>query len=80
MLQSLVIMNVDIHVYGALRGRALAGLAGNASARIFATRFDAELVGIADVYRACEVSTQHAYMFTITVSSTCHVTQCRDAE
>ncbi|CAM9654476.1 unnamed protein product, partial [Sphacelaria rigidula] len=37
----------DIHVYGTLRGRALAGLSGNTSAKIFSTRFDAELVGVA---------------------------------
>lgn len=40
-----------IHVYGALRGRALAGLSGNKEARIFCHSLDAELVSIAGYYR-----------------------------
>ncbi len=40
-----------IHVYGALRGRALAGIDGNKSARIFCQLLDAELVSIAGFYR-----------------------------
>lgn len=41
----------NIHVYGALRGRALAGIAGNKHARIFCQSLDAELVSIAGFYR-----------------------------
>ena len=40
----------DIHVYGKLRGKALAGLAGNTNARIFCMAFDPELVAIGDLY------------------------------
>ncbi len=40
-----------IHVYGALRGRALAGIGGNKDARIFCNLLDAELVSIAGIYR-----------------------------
>jgi septum site-determining protein MinC len=40
----------NIHVYGALRGRALAGAAGDREARIFCSRFEAELVSIAGHY------------------------------
>ncbi len=40
----------NIHVYGALRGRALAGAGGNIEARIFCSRFEAELVSIAGHY------------------------------
>jgi septum site-determining protein MinC len=40
-----------IHVYGALRGRALAGIAGDKQARIFCQSLDAELVSIAGYYR-----------------------------
>lgn len=40
-----------IHVYGALRGRALAGIAGDRNARIFCQSLDAELVAIAGFYR-----------------------------
>lgn len=39
-----------IHVYGALRGRALAGVQGNTNARIFCRTLEAELVSIAGYY------------------------------
>lgn len=39
-----------IHVYGALRGRALAGVNGDVEARIFCQAMDAELVSIAGHY------------------------------
>jgi septum site-determining protein MinC len=44
----------NIHVYGALRGRALAGAGGDVEARIFCTRFEAELVSIAGHYLVSE--------------------------
>ncbi|SLN31286.1 Septum site-determining protein MinC [Roseivivax jejudonensis] len=40
-----------IHVYGRMRGRAMAGVHGDESARIFCRRLDAELVAIAGRYR-----------------------------
>lgn len=40
----------SIHVYGALRGRALAGLSGDLNARIFCQSLEAELVSIAGFY------------------------------
>ena len=46
-----VIADGSIHVYAPLRGRALAGAAGDTGARIFTTRFEAELVSIAGIYR-----------------------------
>jgi septum site-determining protein MinC len=39
-----------IHVYGPLRGRALAGIGGDTDARIFCQGLDAELVSIAGRY------------------------------
>lgn len=39
-----------IHVYGALRGRALAGISGDLDARIFCQSLEAELVSIAGFY------------------------------
>lgn len=39
-----------IHVYGALRGRAMAGITGNRHARIFCLALEAELVAIAGIY------------------------------
>lgn len=46
-----VIADGSIHVYGALRGRALAGAQGNEQARIFCREFQAELVAIAGHYK-----------------------------
>ena len=43
-----------VHVYGALRGRAMAGARGEASARVFCRRFEAELVAVAGVYAVAE--------------------------
>lgn len=45
----------NIHVYGALRGRALAGIAGDKQARIFCQSLDAELVAIAGFYCLSDV-------------------------
>jgi septum site-determining protein MinC len=44
----------NIHVYGPLRGRALAGAAGDVDARIFCSRLEAELVSIAGHYLVSE--------------------------
>jgi len=44
----------NIHVYGPLRGRALAGANGDTSARIFCSRLEAELVSIAGRYLVSE--------------------------
>jgi septum site-determining protein MinC len=44
----------NIHVYGALRGRAMAGIGGDERTRIFCRRMEAELVSIAGHYRVSE--------------------------
>lgn len=49
-----VISDGSIHIYGALRGRALAGARGNAEARIFCREFHAELVAVAGHYKVME--------------------------
>jgi len=49
-----VIAGGSIHIYGALRGRAMAGSTGNARARIFCRRIEAELVAIDGLYRTAE--------------------------
>jgi septum site-determining protein MinC len=49
-----VIADGCIHVYGALRGRALAGVQGDDTARIFCRDMGAELVSIAGVYKVAE--------------------------
>jgi septum site-determining protein MinC len=45
-----VLADGSIHIYGALRGRALAGAQGFEQARIFCHEFHAELVAIAGNY------------------------------
>lgn len=49
-----VIASGNIHIYGRLRGRALAGVNGDTSARIFCHALDAELLAIAGLYRTSE--------------------------
>ena len=49
-----VLADGSIHVYGALRGRALAGCRGEESARIFCQSLEAELVAIAGNYLVAE--------------------------
>lgn len=49
-----VLAGGSIHVYGALRGRAIAGALGFARARIFCRRLEAELVSIDGFYKTAE--------------------------
>lgn len=49
-----VIAGGSIHVYGTLRGRAVAGVAGNPQARIWCRRFEPELVAIDGLYKAAD--------------------------
>jgi septum site-determining protein MinC len=49
-----VIAGGSIHIYGPLRGRAIAGLAQGEAARIFCTRLEAELVGVGQLYRTAD--------------------------
>src|SRR4051812_17357915 len=49
-----VIADGSIHIYGGLRGRAMAGAQGDETARIFCSDFRAELVAIAGHYRVFE--------------------------
>ncbi len=44
----------NIHVYGQLRGRALAGVNGDTNARIFCQSLDAELLAISGLYQTSE--------------------------
>ena len=44
----------NIHVYAAMRGRALAGVKGNSGARIFCQQMGAELLSIAGQYKVAE--------------------------
>lgn len=49
-----VIADGSIHIYGPLRGRALAGAQGSTTARIFCRSFQAELVAVAGHYKVLE--------------------------
>ncbi len=49
-----VLADGHVHIYGALRGRALAGVEGDANARIFCQQLDAELVAVAGCYTVNE--------------------------
>ena len=49
-----VVAGGSIHIYGALRGRAIAGSTGNSGARIFCNKLEAELIAIDGLYRTAD--------------------------
>jgi septum site-determining protein MinC len=49
-----VIADGHVHIYGALRGRAIAGASGDVEARIFTDRLEAELLCVAGHYLTSE--------------------------
>ncbi|MDA9549625.1 septation inhibitor protein [Bradyrhizobium sp. CCBAU 45321] len=49
-----VVAGGSIHVYGALRGRAMAGVNGHTSARIYCQKIEAELLAIDGFYQTAE--------------------------
>ena len=49
-----VVAGGSIHVYGALRGRAMAGAYGDETARIFCRALEAELIAINGLYQTAE--------------------------
>ena len=49
-----IVAGGSIHVYGTLRGRAMAGINGNAAARIFCQKIEAELLAIDGYYQTAE--------------------------
>ncbi len=49
-----VVAGGSIHIYGTLRGRAMAGTTGNAAARIFCRKLEAELIAIDGFYKTAE--------------------------
>ncbi|WP_331375864.1 septum site-determining protein MinC [Sinorhizobium chiapasense] len=54
-----IIAGGSVHIYGTLRGRALAGSVGNASARIFCRKLEAELLAIDGVYKTADDMAPH---------------------
>ena len=57
-----------IHVYGPLRGRALAGINGNKEAHIFCQSLEAELISIAGHYKLSEDIEKIAWRVNVDVS------------
>jgi len=49
-----IVAGGSIHIYGALRGRAMAGVNGNSSARIYCQKIEAELLAIDGYYQTAE--------------------------
>lgn len=49
-----IVAGGSIHVYGTLRGRAMAGSVGNTAARIFCRKLEAELIAIDGLYKTAE--------------------------
>jgi septum site-determining protein MinC len=49
-----IIAGNSVHIYGTLRGRAIAGSTGNAAARIFCQKFEAELIAIDGLYQTAD--------------------------
>ena len=49
-----IVAGGSIHIYGTLRGRAMAGVNGNANARIYCQRIEAELLAIDGYYQTAE--------------------------
>jgi septum site-determining protein MinC len=49
-----IVAGGSIHVYGTLRGRAMAGVNGNSSARIYCHKMEAELLAIDGYYQTAE--------------------------
>jgi len=54
-----IVAGGSIHVYGTLRGRAMAGVNGNSSARIYCQKIEAELLAIDGYYRTAEEIDNH---------------------
>jgi septum site-determining protein MinC len=49
-----IVAGGSIHIYGTLRGRAMAGINGNSAARIYCQKIEAELLAIDGYYRTAE--------------------------
>jgi septum site-determining protein MinC len=49
-----VVAGGSIHIYGALRGRAIAGVTAGAAARVFCRKFDPELLAIDGLYKSAD--------------------------
>jgi septum site-determining protein MinC len=67
----------SIHVYGALRGRALAGIDGDTSARVYSLQFNPELVAVAGEYLVNESLSKRIQNRSVSVSLVDGVLRCQ---
>ncbi len=63
-----ILADGHVHVYGPLRGRALAGVSGDTTARIFCQSLEAELVSIAGRYQVVDESDARIWRRRVQVS------------
>lgn len=54
-----VIADGNIHIYGPLRGKAMAGASGNTNAKIFTTQLEPELLAIAGTFKVFEKESEN---------------------
>jgi septum site-determining protein MinC len=75
-----VVAGGSIHIYGTLRGRAIAGCTGNSRARIFCSKFEAELLAIDGLYKtADDLGTQfHGQRVQVNLDSDSIIVQTLD--
>lgn len=77
-----LIADGSIHVYGTLRGRAIAGASGNQDAQIYCDQMDAELVSIAGNYWLNDAISEHHHNQAVMVyfkDNQLHIEQLRNA-
>lgn len=63
-----IIAEGNIHVYGSLRGRALAGVLGDVNSRIFCSDLQAELISIAGIYQLSDDIRKHSIHQPVQIS------------
>lgn len=64
-----VIADGNVHIYGILRGRAIAGAQGYAEAQIFCQRLEAELVGVAGSFMMADDIPKNRFGKAVRISS-----------
>jgi septum site-determining protein MinC len=62
-----VLADGNIHIYGTLRGRALAGINGDTSARVFCQKLEAELISIAGNFILSDFMRKQAWQQAVQV-------------
>ena len=62
-----ILADGNIHVYGPLRGRALAGVRGHSEAMIFCSQLEAELISIAGTYKVIDDIRQSHWQHSVQI-------------